>query len=207
MFSLQMMFGKGDKFFRLLHESAMQASISAKALQRLDAGDMDALEDFDEATRREKEIASEISEALIRIFVTAIERDDIEALNSALYRIPKTIQKFAERHTFVSERLGRLDFAQRIELLVRATDVLADMVGELERGLHIGRIRPLQDRLQAIEAEADRLLLEPYNALYVESSDPVRVLLAKELYELLEKAIDKCRDAGNVVYGIVLKNT
>ncbi len=208
MFSLQTIFGKGDKFFDLLHASARQSSESAQALQSMVSGDqMPAMEEFDAARLREKDLANEISEALVHTFVTALEREDIEALNSALYKIPKTIQKFAERYMFVSERLGRLDFHQRIELLVRATEVLEQMVNELKRGMRITRIKPLQERLQAIEAEADRLLLEPYNALYVESSDPLRVLLAKDLYELLEKAIDKCRDAGNVVYSIVLKNT
>ena len=37
--------------------------------------------------------------------------------------------------------------------------------------------------------------------------DPLRVMLAKDLFELFEKAVDKCRDVGNVVYSIVLKNS
>lgn len=208
MFSLQTIFGKGDKFFDLLHESAKQCSASAQALQAIVNGEQPAaLEEFDALHQHEKALASEISEGLIDHFVTALDREDIEALNAALYRIPKTIQKFAERYQFVSERLGKIDFQQRAELLVRATQVVEEMVAELKKGMRIGRVKPLQERLQAIESEADRLLLEPYNALYVESSDPLRVMLAKDLYELLEKAIDKCRDAGNVVYTIVLKNS
>lgn len=208
MFSLQTIFGKGDKFFDLLLASAAQCSGSARALQNVVSGKVQpAMEKFDAASKREKELAAEISEALVNTFVTAIEREDIEALNAALYKIPKTVQKFAERYMIVSERLGKLDFGQRIELLVRATQVLEDMITELRRGMRVTRIKPLQERLQAIEAEADRLLLEPYNTLYIESSDPLRVLLAKDLFELLEKAIDRCRDAGNVIYTIVLKNT
>jgi uncharacterized protein Yka (UPF0111/DUF47 family) len=37
--------------------------------------------------------------------------------------------------------------------------------------------------------------------------EPIRILLLKDLFELLEKAIDRCRDAGNVAYQIVLKNS
>jgi uncharacterized protein Yka (UPF0111/DUF47 family) len=33
------------------------------------------------------------------------------------------------------------------------------------------------------------------------------LLLRKDLFELLEKAIDRCRDAGNVIYAIALKNS
>jgi uncharacterized protein Yka (UPF0111/DUF47 family) len=88
-----------------------------------------------------------------------------------------------------------------------ATEGVVEMVGELRNGMNIGRMRKLQDRLQAVESEADRLLLEPYRDMYLGSDDPIRMMLAKDLFELLEKAIDRCRDVGNVIYSIVLKNS
>jgi len=88
-----------------------------------------------------------------------------------------------------------------------ATEGVAEMVSELRNGMNIGRMRKLQDRLQAVESEADRLLLEPYRTQYLASDDPIRAMLAKDLFELLEKAIDRCRDVGNVIYSIVLKNS
>ena len=33
------------------------------------------------------------------------------------------------------------------------------------------------------------------------------VIALKDLYDLLEKVIDRCRDAGNVIFHIVLKNS
>jgi uncharacterized protein Yka (UPF0111/DUF47 family) len=33
------------------------------------------------------------------------------------------------------------------------------------------------------------------------------VLVLRDLYDLLEKIVDRCRDAGNVVTHIVLKNS
>ena len=65
----------------------------------------------------------------------------------------------------------------------------------------------LNERLQAIESEADRLILELYKDLFTNESDMSRMFLRKDLFELLEKAIDRCRDAGNVIYTIVLKNS
>ena len=57
------------------------------------------------------------------------------------------------------------------------------------------------------QAEADRLILELYRETYARETDPMRYLILKDLFELLEKAIDRCRDAGNVVMHIVLKNS
>ena len=209
MFSLQTMFGKGDKFYGLLEQSAAAACESANALQELlkhdDKSPSIAL--FTAARLREKELAAQISEELMNTFVTALDREDIEALNSALYKIPKTIEKFAERYEIVSERVAGVDFAQRAHILTQSTDVVAQMISQLRRNLKIDPMKKLQDRLQALESEGDRMLLSPYRTLYVEGGDVMRAVLAKDLFELIEKAIDKCRDVGNIVYSIVLKNS
>jgi len=209
MFSLQTIFGKGDKFYGLLEQSAATVHESAKALHELlSKPDLRSVMAAFTATRaREKELAAQISEGLVNTFVTALDREDIEALNSALYKIPKTIEKFAERYEIVSSRLTGVDFAQRALVLERSSQVVEEMIGELRRGLRIDPVKKLQDQLQALESEGDRMLLAPYRTLYIEGGDPMRAMLAKDLFELIEKAIDKCRDVGNIVYSIVLKNS
>jgi len=209
MFSLQTIFGKGDKFYGLLEQSAATVCESTKALHELltqpDQGAVMAA--FTASRAREKALAAQISEELVNTFVTALDREDIEALNSSLYKIPKSIEKFAERYEIVSARLVGVDFAQRAMVLQRSSEVVAEMIGELRRGLRIDPVKKLQDRLQALESEGDRMLLAPYRTLYVEGGDVMRAVLAKDLFELIEKAIDKCRDVGNIVYSIVLKNS
>ncbi|MDI3263232.1 DUF47 domain-containing protein [Aerosticca soli] len=208
MFSLQTIFGKGDKFYGLLEESAAAARDSAAALRLLVADGADAgMASFTASRQREKALAARISEALINTFVTALDREDIEALNAALYKIPKTVEKFAERYLIVRERVAGVDFAPRAQVLEQSAEVVVQMIGELRRGLRIEPVRKLQDRLQALESEGDRMLLATYRTLYAEGADPMRAILAKDLFELIEKAIDKCRDVGNIVFSIVLKNS
>ena len=92
MFSLQTIFGKGDKFYGLLEQSADAARESATALHGLVTRTDHApvMVDFAQMRAREKALAAQISEELVNTFVTALDREDIEALNSALYKIPKT---------------------------------------------------------------------------------------------------------------------
>ena len=208
MFSLQTIFGKGDKFYGLLESSATAARESARALGELLATPpaQRSLEKFKLARQREKDLAAEISQELVNTFVTALEREDIEALSNALYKIPKVVEKFAERYGMASERVADVDFIPRAAMLERACTVLEEMVGLLRKGMALETTKQLNDKLQAIEAEADRLILELYRDTYLNETDPMRYLILKDLYEILEKAIDRCRDAGNVIYGIVLKN-
>ncbi|MDP1667290.1 MAG: pit accessory protein [Methylobacter sp.] len=209
MFSLQTIFGKGDKFYGLLEASSESASSSARALIELLSAPVSelSLEKFKEARRREKDLFAQISEELVNTFVTVLEREDIEALNSALYKIPKVVEKFAERYTLAVARIGDVDFISRAAMLEQACEVLEQMVGLLRQGMDLDKIKKLNDQLQTIEGEADRQILELYRDAYANETDPIRYLVKMNLFEILEKAIDRCRDAGNVVYHIILKNS
>jgi len=209
MFSLQTIFGKGDRFYGLLESSADAARQSTRALIAMlgQKSSSPSLEEFRLARRREKEVMAQISQALVNTFVTALDREDIEQLSAALYKIPKTVEKFAERYALFAAQLMEVDYAARAALLEKAAGIIVEMVSQLRRGMKLEEMKALNDRMQAIESEADRLLLDLYRDLFTDESNPARLLLRKDLFELLEKAIDRCRDAGNVIYAIVLKNS
>jgi len=61
--------------------------------------------------------------------------------------------------------------------------------------------------MQSIESEADRLILELYRDLFTNERDAANSFCAKTCSSCSEKAIDRCRDAGNVIFQIVLKNS
>ncbi|HXT38538.1 MAG TPA: DUF47 family protein [Candidatus Angelobacter sp.] len=209
MFSLQEVFGKADKFFGLLEASAEEARASVQALVKAvkDRDQNQSLDEFVLTRRKEKRITEQISEELVKTFVTALEREDIEALSNALYKIPKTAEKFAERFVLGVERLRDVDFSRHAAMLEKATDTITSMVKQLRAGHELEEMKEQNDRLQYIEGEADKLMLELYRDLYSGRHDPVKVVMLKDLYELLEKVVDRCRDAGNVIYNIVLKNS
>ena len=208
MFSLQTIFGKGDLFYGLLNTAAEVAVQSAEALQHLleDFGEEGTLTEFRIAREREKEVSAKISQALVDVFVTPLEREDIEALGNALYRIPKTIEKFADRYVLAGESLRNIDFGPRAAMLHQAATLVADMVKHLPK-MKLDSMKRRYDQLRAIEGEADRLMLETYRDIYSGKYQGLQVLLIKDFFELMEKAIDRCRTAGEVCYQIVLKNS
>ena len=193
----------------MLEASAEAARLSARALRSMLAEEapVPALDQFRVARKREKDLFAQINLELVNTFVTALEREDIEALAGALYKIPKTVEKFAERHALFAERLVDIDYSPQAAMLERACDVIVSMVGELRGGIKLDVMHALNERMQSIESEADRLLLELYHHVFTDETDAARLMVRKDLFELLEKAIDRCRDAGNVIYHIALKNS
>ena len=208
MFSLQTIFGQGNQFYTLLEEAAVAAHDAAKALHVMlkESDRQPALDAFKLARQRERVASDKIGQALVDSFMTPFEREDIEALGSALYKIPKQVEKFADRYSLATRHLEGIDFAPRAAMLEQAAGVVVEMVREL-RKMNTDRMTALNEKLRAIENEADRLMLELYRDIYSGKLDNLQMFLLKEFFEILEKAIDRCREAGVVAYQIVLKNS
>ncbi|MGV8941562.1 MAG: DUF47 domain-containing protein [Lysobacter sp.] len=208
MFSLQTMFGQGNQFYDLLEESAVAAHDSTRALhEMLKVAEREpALDAFKLARQRERDASEQISQELVDSFITPIEREDIEALSSSLRKINKQVEKFADRYSLALQHLGHIDFAPRAAMLEQAALVVVKMVKQL-RKIKLAPMKQLNDELRSIENEADRLMLELYRDIYSGKLEPLQMFLLKEFFEILEKAIDRCREAGVVAYDIVLKNS
>lgn len=75
-----------------------------------------------------------------------------------------------------------------------------------ERTPKLDYIREQNARLQQVERDADNLMTELMRELYGGKFEPLQALLLRDLYELLEKVIDRCRDASNVPLHVMLKS-
>jgi len=213
MFSFKKLFGKDDTFFDLLEAGAEEAKASvvlfSRYLQAVAAGTATGatLGDFIQTRRKEKRIRQTMTEELSKTFVTPLEREDIEALSWALYRIPKQVEKIVERLSIYPGRVPHTAFQRQAELMLLAAEAVVFMVKQLRGGTHIEKIREANDRLQFAEGEADKVMLTLLKDLYHGPYDAKELVILQELYEMVEQAVDRCRNAGNIVVQIVLKHS
>ena len=207
MISLQKFFGKSDIFYTLLEQSADEAKHSVAALKTLftQPPAQQSLDEFKLSRRKDKKITEEINEALCRTFVTELEREDIEALSAVLYKIPKTVEKIAERFIICGGKINGGDFSRQMGMMESATSIVAEMVKQLRDKMHLETMKDLNAKLQQIEGDADKLMLDLLRDVYSGAHDAIKVIMLRDVYDLLEKVIDRCRDAGNVLSLIVLK--
>jgi hypothetical protein len=208
MISFQRLLGREAEFCRLLEASAQQGCEAVAALKRVLSNPRETplLHEFAGARSRDAEITERISEMLFHTFVTPMEREDIETLAEALYKIPKTIEKFAQRYLLVREHVGDVDFSSQMNLMEQAVRLVLRMVQALRAGRDLGGIKTLQARLQAVESEADNVLLVMMMQFYAPGFSVMKAIMLRDLVNLNEKAVDRCRDAGNVISRVILKN-
>jgi len=212
MISIRKFLGHDEKFYDLLEASAQQADSSVhhliELLVQLEKGNGSSpqnLDVFAQNRREDKRITQELTEALSKTFVTPLEREDIQALAASLYKIPKTVEKIGERVLICPEDLHGRDFRKQVELLDQAAETVMAMVKQLRKGTDAATAREQNTRLQTIEGDADKLELELLHDLYHGNYDARQIVFLRDLYDLLEKVIDRCRDTGNVILQMVLK--
>ena len=150
------------------------------------------------------EITHNISTRLSRSFITAIDREDIHALSTALDDIVDFIEGLASAVVMYGVQeytpFTRL-FAGVIQQMSAELDLL---VPSLDRPKDI-RTRLL--KLHELEREGDEIYREAMGDLFRGKSDVHTVIVWKELYENLEAAVDRCQHVGDLVERIVIKNT
>jgi uncharacterized protein Yka (UPF0111/DUF47 family) len=207
MISLKRIFGQDDTFYNLLESSATEAKNSASLLMKLLKSDAPATvqTDLAQSRRKHKQITQRIRELLCKTFVTPLEREDIDALSTALYKIPKNVEKIGERLQFFPDILKMETVAKQAALLESAIDAVSSMVKKLHAHNHAESISDTYEQLQAIEGDADKLMTKVLYDLYHGHIQVREMVVLKDIYELLERTIDRCRDAGNVVFQVVLK--
>jgi uncharacterized protein len=200
---------KHDEFLKLMETSAEAGRTSVRALRRIltNPSFTPTLDEFAASRRKDKEITKEIGQLLCCRSLTVLERNDIEALSGALYRIPKNVEKFAERYILTAPQLRTMDFSQQTALLEAATETVVSMIQGLRAATSPEALAKLNERLQQIEGDADKLMLQLLRTLYGAEHPPLKAIILKDLYELLEAGLDRCRDAGNVIFHIALRQS
>lgn len=210
MSALSRFFGQDTRYYDLLESGAAEATISTSLLVDLvatlqtGAAD-DPLAEMAQCRRKHKRISQDTTVELCRNFVTPLEREDIEALSTALYKITKNVEKIAERLTIAPSGASIARVARQLGMLQQASSVVQAMVRRLRPKSHGEEIKDEYDQLQAIEADADRVMNDQLRELYRGENDGRVVVFWKDIYEMLEKAVDRCRDAGYVVFHVALK--
>ncbi len=208
MTSLQDLLHRKDTLLCLLESSAKEADAAVRAL--LKSGDEPengaAGQDLLYAREVDRKITADIHQELHNGSFDAVDAEEIQQLSDTLYKIPKLANKFRERLLASPDFVRAIDFAAEVQFLAQATETLVLLVRSLQRRLDVVGIKGLNERLQAIQGEAHERIMRLYKDLFSGYHPAEKVIALKELYELLEKVMERAGEAGDIVLLIARKN-
>lgn len=195
---------RAEKFFDLFVEDARNVLDGARLLEEFfrNYGEREALAGrLRDAEHRGDLLSHDIGQRLVTTFVTPFDRDDIHQLISRLDDILDFIEEVADTCVLYKIDAPTEAAAEQASIIVKQCE---EIVRALEKLHSFKDVQPHWIEIHRLENEGDRIARKAVADLFTSGSDPMRVIKWKDVYALLEEAIDACEDAANVIERIVV---
>lgn len=152
------------------------------------------------------EFTHRLLEHLDQTFITPIEREDILALAHAMDDVADCVDAAAER--LVLYKIEHvLPIAQDMaDLLVRGAEGLVPLIGALRSMKDPAGIRKGIQVLISLENQSDTLYHAALAHLFDDPSDPIYLMKWKEIFGVMEDAMDRIELVAKVVGSTVMRN-
>jgi predicted phosphate transport protein (TIGR00153 family) len=152
---------------------------------------------------RGDDLTHEIVRVLYQTFVTPFDREDIYELAAGLDDILDYIEEVADTTNLYGITTIPGPARELARLLAQAVVQLEQAIGRLESGKGGGEYVIEVHRLEDVGDSVSRRAIAE---LFSDQHPPLEVIKLKDLYTLLEDALDRCEDVANVLEGITIKN-
>jgi predicted phosphate transport protein (TIGR00153 family) len=193
-------------FFDLFNEAGQNTLRAAKMLQEMLHKWPDESGLAREILLAEQEgdrITHNIVQRLNTTFVTPLDREDIYGLATQLDDIVDFIEEAADFMGLYKIEAPMQQAQEMADVLVKSCEQLAAALSDL-RGFK--DLEHYWIEIHRLENDGDRLVRDAVASLFAGGTDPMAVIRWKDIFDVIEDAIDATETAAHVLEGIVVKN-
>jgi len=198
---------KRNIFFTQFSQHAKNALEATQALEAL-------LSDFHDVERKVRDIHAiehygdklthEIMKGLNETFVTPLDREDIIGLASKIDDVTDVAYDVSELVQIYKVHSVRPAAVRQAKALVSAAEEMVQMMDNLQR---LKDLEPHWIKLHTYENEGDQLFRDAVGELFANESNAIEIIKWKDIYSLIEVALDRCEDVANIVETIKIKHS
>jgi uncharacterized protein len=204
---------KEERFFELFAQHSRVVVAGAEALRAmLEGGDavgpnyqvvMDREHDADNVTR-------EVLIAVRRTFITPFDRGNIRDLITSMDNSIDQMQKTAKAVKLFDVSEFTPQMKEMADAIVKCAQLVQEGVPLLKSiSAEAGHISDITAQISALEGRADEMHDNGLQALYRANSaggNALAFFIGNEVYDHLEKVVDRFDDVANVMHGIVIEH-
>jgi predicted phosphate transport protein (TIGR00153 family) len=208
----QALLPKEGKFFELFEAHAVTLRAGARSLRQvLDGGD--GVPGFcADVARHENDadnVTREVLLAVRRTFITPFDRSDIRDLITSMDDAIDQMHKTAKAIMLFEQRSFHPDMVKLGDVIVKTSDLISEAVPLLRslRGNAV-RLNAIAEEVTRLEDESDHLYDAGISALYhgPARSDPMAFIVGAEIYDHLEKVVDRFEDVANQISSVLIEH-
>ena len=149
-------------------------------------------------------LTREIIQLMNTQYITPFDREDIYLLATEIDDVVDYLEEASDLLGLYGVELPTRHAVEQCAIIVAAVEQLSAACDNLKgmRGVQAALVE-----LKRLEDEGDQVLRNALASLFRdERIDPLIVIRWKDIYEALERALDACETAANVIANILVKN-
>ncbi|HEX5210675.1 MAG TPA: DUF47 domain-containing protein [Pseudolabrys sp.] len=203
---------KEERFFELFARHSEAVLAGAEALRAMLEGGaaiqpnyqavMDREQDADDVTR-------EVLIAVRRTFITPFDRGNIRDLITSMDNSIDQMQKTAKGIVLFDVTEFAPQMKEMADAIVKCAQLVKEAVPMLESlNTQAAQLSALTEQISQLEGRADELHDIGLKALFQSKGkpEPIAFFVGNEIYDHLEKVVDRFDDVANVMHGIVIEH-
>jgi predicted phosphate transport protein (TIGR00153 family) len=209
----QALLPKEDNFFRLFNAHAATLTQGADAMRHMLDGGSEVPAWCAKIVEHENAadaIAGEVLVAVRRSFITPFDRSDIRSLTESLDDAIDQMQKTAKSVTLYDLREFSPQMRELGDIAVRCAALTVEAVSLLPTmSKDRDRVNALTEQLSQLENQSDILYDQGMKALYASQKGAPSALdfvIGADIYDHLEKVIDRFEDVADRISGILVEH-
>ncbi len=197
-----------DNFIACVECSLRVATLLGETLKNYSKADMakkrEQIHEIEhEADRKKHELMNMLNKA----FITPIEREDIVSLAQNLDEITDTIEDVLLRIYICDVDTIKQNAIEMTDLVITACDALKNAMEEFPEFRKSTKLAEHLIRINDLEEKCDHLYIEGMRRLYTGGEDALTVIAWRDIYSYLERCMDACEHAADIMEAVIMKNS
>jgi len=203
---------KEEKLFEMLAEQSQNALECTKELKNF----VNNYEKFERSERKSQanaikniklkgnELTRKTIEKLIKTSISTVDKHDLHQMAVLLDDITDLI-------TMVALRLVHLSVERIDNRISELLDLILDVVIEVDKSiLNLKNLKVMKEHcanISTLNNKAEDVYNEALSELFHFYKNSIDIIKYKEIYEILERITEKCRDAVDIIESIIIKHS
>jgi predicted phosphate transport protein (TIGR00153 family) len=208
----QALMPREGRFFDLFEAHSATSCAGARSLHSLLQGGDSVPEHGAAVARHEAEaddITRDVMQHVRRTFITPFDRADIVDLITSMDDAIDQMHKTAKVTALFDQRTFQPDMLRLGEVIVKTADLTAQAI-PLLRSMrsNAARLNEITEEVKRLEEESDQLYDAGIAALYREvgKRDPMAYIVGADIYDHLEKVVDRFEDVANRISSVLIEH-
>ncbi|MGH9806884.1 MAG: DUF47 domain-containing protein [Terriglobia bacterium] len=203
---------KEERFFDMFASHSQAVLAGAQALRAMMEGGQAVQSNYQTVMDREQDaddVTRDVLIAVRRVFITPFDRGNIRDLITSMDNTIDQMQKTAKGIILFDVTEFTPQMKEMTDAIVKCAELVQEAVPLLRSiSTEAAHISDLTAQISALEGRADELHDIGLRALYLANvnSNSMAFFVGNEVYDHLEKVVDRFDDVANVMHGIVIEH-